>query len=204
MARTTARQLWKAKLSGQLHPRKVDWETNVAASCAYGQRAPFSGILLGIDPSLRGTGLAVLACENGQYRLIRGVTVSLHAKASQATCLGAIHAAVANLCGEHGPAAVALEETIYVQNFKTAQIMGMARGAAIAAVAGAQLPVFEYAPLRIKQAVVGHGRASKAQVGGMVRQFLSLAEALPEDEADAAAVALCHGLTWRAAKTQPQ
>jgi crossover junction endodeoxyribonuclease RuvC len=75
--------------------------------------------------------------------------------------------------------------------------MGAARGAAIAAAAMQDIPVFEYAPLRIKQAVVGFGRASKEQVAKTVRAHLNSTELLDFDEADATAVALCHAMTWR-------
>ncbi len=92
---------------------------------------------------------------------------------------------------------VALERTIYVQNFQTAQILGAARGAAIAAAALGGLPIFEYAPLRMKQAVAGSGRASKEQLARTVRSLLGHARPLAFDEADAAGVALCHAYTWR-------
>jgi crossover junction endodeoxyribonuclease RuvC len=92
---------------------------------------------------------------------------------------------------------VALEQTIYVQNIRTAQILGAARGAAIAAAALGDLPVFEYPPLRVKQAVVGAGRASKEQMARTVAMLLGLGRSLPSDEADAAGVALCHAYTWR-------
>tara|TARA_Y100000589_G_scaffold159449_1_gene151718 strand:+ start:1175 stop:1486 length:312 start_codon:yes stop_codon:yes gene_type:complete len=95
------------------------------------------------------------------------------------------------------PRHVSCEETIYVQNFKTAQIMGSARGAALSAAALREVPVFEYAPLRVKQAVVGFGRASKEQVASTLAQMLSLPEVLPFDQSDALGLALCHALTWQ-------
>jgi crossover junction endodeoxyribonuclease RuvC len=76
-------------------------------------------------------------------------------------------------------------------------ILGAARGAGIAAAAVAGVEVYEYAPLRVKQAVVGFGRASKEQVAGMVAQHCKLKTALPTDESDAVATALCHAFTWR-------
>ena len=92
---------------------------------------------------------------------------------------------------------VALEQTIYVQNFQTAQILGAARGAAISAAALQNRPVFEYPPLRVKQAVVGAGRASKEQMARTVMALLGHGRTLALDEADAAGVALCHAFTWR-------
>ena len=92
---------------------------------------------------------------------------------------------------------VAIEQTIYVQNFQTAQILGAARGAAIAVASMRGLPVFEYAPLRIKQAVAGAGRASKEQVARTICSITGTDLIDRLDESDAAAVALCHAYTWR-------
>jgi crossover junction endodeoxyribonuclease RuvC len=92
---------------------------------------------------------------------------------------------------------VALEKTIYVQNISTAQVLGAARGAAIAAAALAGCEVFEYPPLRVKQAVVGRGHASKEQVARTVMALLGHGRSLALDESDAAGVALCHAFTWR-------
>lgn len=159
-------------------------------------RTPFLGVILGIDPSLRGTGLAVLAFEAANrpsYRLSE--TVVPPRQAGLPVCLGAIAAAVQRLIEAHRPDVVAVEETIYVQNFRTAQKLGAARGAAIGQAALHGIPVFEYPPLRIKQAVVGYGRASKEQVTRQMSGLLALKTDLPFDEADAAAVALCHALT---------
>jgi crossover junction endodeoxyribonuclease RuvC len=159
-------------------------------------RSPFKGIVLGIDPSLRGTGLAVLAFEGGELaRYIASETISPPRSANLPECLGCIARAVERYIREYQPTAVAIEETIYVQNFRTAQKLGAARGAAIGQAALRDLPVMEYPPLRIKQAVVGYGRASKEQVSRQMSSLLRLPEDLPFDEADAAAVALCHALT---------
>jgi len=111
-------------------------------------------------------------------------------------CLGRINGAVGELLDGYAIDAVAVEQTIYVQNFQTAQILGAARGAAIAAAAVQEKPIFEYAPLRIKQAVVGAGRASKEQVARTVMGLTGLGAALQYDESDATAVALCHAFTY--------
>ena len=112
--------------------------------------------------------------------------------------LAEIHRAVSAFVQDFQIKHVALEQTIYVQNFQTAQILGAARGAAITAVALHDLPVFEYAPLRVKQAVVGAGRASKEQMARTVMGLLGHGRQLASDEADAAGTALCHAFTWRA------
>ena len=91
-----------------------------------------------------------------------------------ADCLASISRAIDEVISKYALDCVAVEQTIYVQNFQTAQILGAARGAAIAAVALRDLPIMEYPPLRIKQAVVGYGRASKEQVARTVSQLLGV------------------------------
>jgi len=191
MARTSVRQLWKAHLTGQLASRT--WpEPTVKLG------APFRGRVLGIDPSLRGTGLALMEFVPGRAPVLLSCrTVQVAAKHSMPHCLAEIHRAVTELVAGFEPRHVALEQTIYVQNFQTAQILGAARGAAIAAAALHDREIFEYAPLRVKQAVVGAGRASKEQMARTVMALLGHGRPLAFDEADAAGVALCHAFTWR-------
>ena len=191
MARMNVRQMWKAKLEGRAVPASGPAVISL-------QRVPFQGIVLGIDPSLRGTGLALIEFVPGRPPvLLRCQTVKIAAKHPLPHCLAEIHRAVAVFVADFDPRHVALEQTIYVQNFQTAQILGAARGAAIAAVALHARPVFEYAPLRVKQAVVGAGRASKEQMARTVMALLGHGRPLALDEADAAGVALCHAFTWR-------
>ncbi len=158
----------------------------------------YTGLILGVDPSLRGTGLALL--EVGPQRkltLISSKTVRLKPALSMTECLGEIFRAVHACLPESAQGHIAMEQTIYVQNVKIAQILGAARGAVMTAASLRGWPVFEYAPLRIKQAVVGYGRASKEQVARTMMQLLKTQNALPSDEADAAGAALCHALTYR-------
>ena len=192
MARSSVRQMWKAKLEGNLASKA--WPEAPLA-----QRPAFAGRVLGIDPSLRGTGLALIEFTPGRPPvLLHCQTLRIPAKQTMAHCLGEIHRAVAGFVAEYDPRHVALEQTIFVQNFQTAQILGAARGAAIAAAALQRKEIFEYAPLRVKQAVVGQGRASKDQMARTVMALLGHGRALAFDEADAAGVALCHAFTWRA------
>lgn len=202
-----SRAMWGERLAGVAAGGMADHRELVGAgkkgagedTLRSAQRLPYEGMVLGIDPSLRGTGLAVLEWRRGVApRLLASVTVRQPAKRSFSACLGEIHTAVVAMLAAHPVRHVALELTIYVQNVQTAQILGAARGAAIAAAAVAGHEVFEYPPMRVKQAVVGYGRASKEQVAGQVRSLLGSAGTLAFDEADAAAVAFCHALTWRA------
>lgn len=192
MGRASVRQLWKARIEGGLAPQA--WP----AAGDFAPRAAFAGRVLGIDPSLRGTGLALLEFAPGRPALLlRCQTLRIPRVRTMAFCLGEIHRAVDAFLAEFAPRHVALEQTIYVQNFQTAQVLGAARGAAIAASALRSVDVFEYPPLRVKQAVVGHGRASKEQMARTVMAMLGHGRPLASDEADAAGVALCHALTWR-------
>jgi crossover junction endodeoxyribonuclease RuvC len=198
MGRTTSRSLWTAKLTGKpvaSRSRLPDADEAGALRLA----RPFAGMVLGIDPSLRGTGLAIVHFQPGQRPLLlRSATVRVPAGRTMAHALAQIHRAVGDFL-ERQPEVVhvALEQTIYVQNFQTAQILGAARGAAISAAAIRDLPVFEYPPMRVKLAVAGSGRATKEQVARIVLVHLGHEGRLGLDESDAAGVALCHGFTWR-------
>lgn len=191
MARMTSRQLWAAKLAGKAMPGRI-------AAPPSSVRRPYSGVILGVDPSLRGTGLAVVEFRSGQSPLLLHCRTLLMKKTvAMPVCLAAIFRGIADALATYPVEHVALEQTIYVQNFQTAQVLGAARGAAIAAAAVAGKQVFEYPPLRVKQAVVGVGRASKEQMARTVMAMLGHGAALAYDEADAVGVALCHAFTWR-------
>ena len=193
MAKKSNRKLWADYLEKKESNPKI--VSNVLNESSLGGR--FSGVVLGIDPSLRGAGFAVIHYKAGAVELLDRVTLKLAKKFTMMDCLGAIAKQVESLVKNYEIDHVAVEQTIYVQNFQTAQIMGAAKGAAIALVAMRGLSVFEYAPLRIKQAIVGNGRASKEQVAKMVGRFLNVDFEEAYDESDASAVALCHAFTWR-------
>lgn len=202
MARLNVRQMWAAKLAGKPLPVPSRLPAGAAASLEASlglrPRTAFAGRVLGIDPSLRGTGLALIEFAPGRPPLLlRCRTVRVPAREPMPRALAEIHRAVLGFLEGADVRHVALEQTIYVQNFQTAQILGAARGAAIAVAALQDRPVFEYPPLRVKQAVVGAGRASKEQMARTVMALLGHGRPLAPDEADAAGVALCHAFTWR-------
>lgn len=202
MPRMNVRQMWAAKLAGRPLPAAQAIPRagagSAQASTGVRARAPFAGLVLGVDPSLRGTGLALVEFAAGRSPvLLRCQTVRVPERRPMAEALAEIHRSVTGFLDGRGVRHVALEQTIYVQNIRTAQILGAARGAAIAAAALQDLPVFEYPPLRVKQAVVGFGRASKEQMARTVMALLGHGRPLAADEADAAGVALCHAFTWR-------
>ncbi len=149
--------------------------------------------VLAIDPSLRCTGFAVLERgTDGKTRALEYGTIKNPDRLPSSSCLVAIHDRLAELIHRHEPDHAAVESVIYVQSYKTAIVLGAARGAAILAVAQRGIEIFEYPPSRVKQAVVGRGGASKDQVAFMVRALLGLTETPVPDAADALAVGLTH------------
>lgn len=200
MARS-ARSLWTAKLLGGALPaagKSSKAKTRAASEATKPVTRGIRAIILGIDPSLRGTGLAVIDTRSEPPRLLASRTVKLGPKLAAYECLGRIADAVEELAKAHGVKEASIEETIFVQNFRTAQAMGASRGAALSVLARLGVRVSEYAPKRIKMAVTGHGSSKKEQVGRMIKSVLGLTDELPLDESDAAAAALCHAYTGKA------
>ena len=149
--------------------------------------------VLAIDASLRNTGVAIVDANNGRMRaLFISERSTMRSSLRSSSCLVAIRDRLTELIREHEPDCCALESVIYVQSYKTAILLGAARGAAILAAAENGLPVFEYPPTRIKQASVGRGGAGKNQVAFMVRALLGLTETPDADAADALAIGLTH------------
>jgi crossover junction endodeoxyribonuclease RuvC len=149
-------------------------------------------VIFGLDPSLRSTGYGVIRAEGRDLRALTFGVIQNADKLTPSRCLVAIHQQVTDLIQEHKPDAAAVEGIIYLQNYQTAITLGSARGAALLAFAQAGLPIYEYAPKRVKAAATGRGGAQKAQVGFMMRALLGLTENPPPDAADALAIALTH------------
>ena len=176
-------------------------EKRQAPSQAVTGRRRFTGVVLGVDPSLRATGLAVLSVDRSErFACLHATTIRVNPSQSLAEALALIGHRMNEVLDAYSIDESAFEESIYVQNYQTAMILGAARGAAISAVSMRGLPVFHYPPLRIKQAVVGYGRASKEQVQKSVSGFLGYGATCGFDQSDAAAVALCHSLSGSLAK----
>ena len=148
--------------------------------------------VLAIDASLRRTGVAIIDGNGRKPCALYYGTIQNATSLPSSSCLVAIRDRLIELIREHTPDCCALESVIYVQSYKTAITLGAARGSAIMAATERGLPVFEYAPKRIKQATVGNGSADKAQVAFMVRALLSLTETPAADAADALAIGLTH------------
>lgn len=153
---------------------------------------PGSTRILGIDPGSRVTGWGVVDVAGARTALVAAGTLRISSAGDLATRLKTIHDGVRALCAEHRPHEVAVERAFVSENADTALKLGQARAAAICGTFDAGVAFFEYAPAKIKQAVVGKGSATKEQVQHMVRALLPGAGPMTHDASDALAVALCH------------
>ena len=148
--------------------------------------------VLGIDPGSHITGYGVVENERAKLRRVVYGEIRQGRSALLSDCLQTIYDALKEAIQGAAPDAVAIEDIFYGKNVRSLIRQGHVRGAAILAAKHCAIPVFEYAPLEIKKAVVGYGRAEKGQVQTMVRAILALDELPPPDAADALAVAICH------------
>jgi crossover junction endodeoxyribonuclease RuvC len=151
-----------------------------------------TAIILGIDPSLRGTGYGVVISNRRDLRASRFGTVRCPSGWERSRCLAFIAQSLREIVQTVKPTVCVVEGLFYAQNLQTALVMGEARGACLVAVAEAGLPIYEIAPRKVKQAMVGYGAAQKLAVARMVQRMLRLAEEPEPDAADALALALTH------------
>jgi crossover junction endodeoxyribonuclease RuvC len=151
--------------------------------------------LLGIDPSLRGTGYGVIELGKPHPRTLTQGTLKCPAGWEQSRCLAKIAQGIREVIQKYQPEVCAVEGLFFAQNLQTALIMGQARGAALAVVAEAGLEIYEISPRKVKQSIVGYGAAQKLAVAKMVQRMLHLDEIPDADAADALAVALAYAQT---------
>ncbi len=149
-------------------------------------------IILGLDPSLRGTGFGVIRLARPCPQTLAQGTITCPPGWERSRCLARIAQVLRDVIREHQPTVAIVEGLFFAQNLQTAIIMGEARGAALAVLAEAGLEIYEIAPRKVKQAIVGYGAAQKSAVGKMVQRMLQLSEAPAPDAADALALALAH------------
>jgi len=149
-------------------------------------------IILGIDPGLRTTGFGVIHKQGARLRYIASGTIK-SGEGDLPTRLKVILDGVGEVARTYQPDYAAIEQVFVNVNPQSTLLLGQARGAAICALVSAGLSVAEYSPTQVKQAVVGTGRAVKAQVQEMVARLLSLPGLPGTDAADALGVAICHG-----------
>ena len=154
-------------------------------------------LTLGIDPGTATTGYGLVQ-GGADLRLVECGIISTPAELPLAERLRMIFASLGQIIDQHRPDGAAVEQLFFSRNARTALAVGHARGVVLLALAMKDLPLFEYTPLQVKQAVTGYGRAGKPQVQAMVRVLLHLEAApQPDDAADAVAVAICHAQASR-------
>ncbi len=148
--------------------------------------------VLGIDPGLALTGYGLVE-GNGSLTLLEMGSITTPSTLPLPERLKILHRELSALLQRLRPDAVAVEELFFGKNIRTAIAVGQARGVAILAVAQAGIPLHEYTPLQVKEALTGYGRADKQQIQRMVCFLLGLSSPpQPDDVADAVAVAICH------------
>ncbi len=150
-------------------------------------------LILGIDPGFAIVGFGLIRSEGGQQRALRCGAITTAAGTPLPTRLVRIADDLDQLLAEFQPDAMAIEELFFNRNVTTGISVAQARGVILETAERRGVPIFEYSPSQVKQAVVGYGKAEKHQVMEMTRQLLHLkAVPKPDDAADALAVALCH------------
>ena len=149
-------------------------------------------VILGVDPSLRGTGYGIIRLGRPAPTALAFGTISCPTTWERSRCLARIAQVIRDLLKEKQPTVCVVEGLFFAQNLQTALLMGEARGAALAMIAEAGLEIYEIAPRKVKQAIVGYGAAQKLAVAKMVQRMLRLAETPDPDAADALALALAH------------
>jgi crossover junction endodeoxyribonuclease RuvC len=149
-------------------------------------------VILGVDPSLRGTGYGVIQLAKPHPLALAHGTISCPAGWERSRCLAKISRTLRDVLKQHQPTVCVVEGLFYAQNLQTAIIMGEARGAALATIAEAGLEIYEIATRKVKQAIVGYGAAQKSAVAKMVQRLLNLEKPPAPDAADALALALTH------------
>jgi crossover junction endodeoxyribonuclease RuvC len=149
-------------------------------------------VVFGIDPGSHRCGYGVVVRHGSRYRHLAHGVLKAPTTAPLPERLRVIFDGLSLALDQARPAVVALEQVFVHRDVHAALVLGHARGVAMLAAARAGVAVVEYPPATVKRTVVGHGRADKAQVTGMIRAILGLTEPPAEDAADALAVALCH------------
>lgn len=155
-------------------------------------------LVLGIDPGIAITGIALVKENKGNQTLLHSEAVTTSPSLSIPFRLLKLHKMLNSLIEKHHPDVCALENLFFNTNAKTALIVGQARGVVQLALTQNNILIVEYTPLQVKMALTGYGRADKTQIQQMVKQILKLTHILtPDDVADAAAIALTHCFSYK-------
>ena len=149
--------------------------------------------ILGIDPGVAIVGFGLIESDRGRLRMLQYGTITTPAGEPLAARLAQISRDMGELIDAFEPDEMSIEELFFSKNITTGIAVAHARGVILCAAENRKLPIYEYTPMQVKQAVVGYGLADKKQVMDMTRRLLRLkAVPRPDDAADALAIALCH------------
>lgn len=149
--------------------------------------------VLGLDPGTATTGYGIVDVVDGRFTAVSFGVITTSPRDSAPQRLQTIFQKLNELLAEYQPDTAGIEEVFFGRNITTAISVGQARGVLLLALANAGIPIGEYSPPKIKDAVTGYGKADKAQVQLMVRNLLDLEETpRPDDAADGLAVAITH------------
>ena len=176
----------QSRVSGR---RRAPAETTTTELSA---RTPVHQTILGVDPSLRGTGYGIIQLGKPHHVVLAQGTIKSPASRERSRCLLHIVQTLREVFTHHQPTVCVIEGLFFAQNLQTALIMGEARGACLAAIAEEGMEIFEISPRKVKQAIVGYGAAQKIAVAKMVQRMLHLDEPPAPDAADALALALTY------------
>lgn len=150
-------------------------------------------IILGIDPGIATVGFGVIKAEGSRQTLVTCGVISTPAGLSLSKRLSQIYHDMTELIETFKPDSIAIEELFFNTNLKTGISVAHGRGVILLAGESYGIPMFEYTPLQVKQAIAGYGRAEKKQIMEMVRRLLGMDKvAKPDDASDALAIAICH------------
>ena len=153
-------------------------------------------VILGIDPGFGRTGWGVIEKVAGEWLAVAWGCIETSAKDPFANRLCELHEELKLIIKKYKPTIVAVEDLFFAKNVKTAMKVGQARGAILLTIKEFGLPLYEFTPLQIKQAITGYGRAEKRQMQKMVGMLLKIKTKItPDDAADALAAALTGGVS---------
>lgn len=155
--------------------------------------------IIGIDPGTAITGYGVIEKANGNFEFVAAGVIRTLKTETLEKRLKTIYEEINQLIDEYRPQGMAVELLYFANNVTTAMSVSHARGVVLLTAANHKLPVAEYTPLQVKQAITGYGKADKKQIQAMVQKLLKLNSLpKPDDAADALAIAICHSGSLKA------
>jgi crossover junction endodeoxyribonuclease RuvC len=155
-------------------------------------------IVIGVDPGIESTGIGVVEEKNGRSNLVYCKLIKTNSKDNHSFRLNEIFDQLSAIILEYKPDSASVEKLFFAKNVKTALMVSQARGVILLALEKLKIPIYEYTPLQVKQALIGYGRGTKGQIQELVKIILKLPEIpKPDDVADGIALAITHINTFK-------